>query len=134
MHVKINKLIVILLVFVMVVSLATTAFAVEARYSNIKRIAANISFSGTTASCSVRIFGDESVTSITDVNITLSDSRGNTIESWSNLSSTGQNFTFFDTVTNLTKGETYTLSFSASVNVGGNSEPISGSSTNTCPR
>lgn len=134
MHGRTKKIFSIILSIVIVIGFTATASAAESRYSDNSRSTLKLSFIGTTASCSVRIFGAESVTSITDVNITLSDSRGNTIESWSNLSSTGQNFTFFDTVTNLTKGETYTLSFSASVNVGGNSEPISGSSTNTCPR
>lgn len=63
----------------------------------------------------------------------MKDSNGNVKAEWKNLSSNSKSFSFFDTVSNLTKGETYTLAFSGNVNKNGNTENISGSSSKTCP-
>ena len=67
------------------------------------------------------------------MNVTLKDSNGTPVGIWRNLSSTGQDFSFFDTVPNLNKGEHYNLSFSAKVNTDNGSEIISGSTSNDCP-
>ncbi len=109
MQKKIKCLISILLSLIVIVSLATTAYAIEPRYSDTNSITVTLIFSGTTANCDVAIYGADDTTSITDVNITLKNSNNKIVGEWKNLSSTGKRFTFYDTVTNLTKGETYTL-------------------------
>lgn len=133
MHTKIKRAITIILSFVMIVCFATTVSAVQPRYSYTRSTTTHLSFRGTTANCSIVIYGASTVTSITDVNITLKDSNGTPVGIWRNLSSTGQDFMFFDTVPNLNKGEHYNISFSAKVNTDNGSEIISGSASNDCP-
>lgn len=133
MHTKIKRAVAIILSFVMIVCFATTASAVQPRYSYTNATTIRLSFTGTTANCSIHIYGFSTVTSITDVNVTLKDSNGTPVGIWRNLSSTGQDFSFFDTVPNLNKGEHYNLSFSAKVNTDNGSEIISGSTSNDCP-
>lgn len=133
MHTKIKRAVAIILSFVMIICFATTVSAVQPRYSYTNYTTTTLTFKGTTAYCSITIFGYESVTSITDVNITLKDSNGTPVGIWRNLSSTGQDFMFFDTVPNLNKGEHYNISFSAKVNTDNGSEIISGSASNDCP-
>ncbi len=133
MHTKTKRLIAIFLSLILVIGFAITTSAMEPRYSDTNRISVRLVFIGTTANCTLKIFGAEGVTSIDNVNITLSDSSGNPVGSWNNLSSTGQDFSFFDTVPNLDKGEHYTLSFSAKVNTNTNSETVSGTASNDCP-
>lgn len=134
MYTNSRRLIAIILSFVVTVCLATTVSAVQPRYSFTKSTTTSLSFSGTTANCSIKVYGFSSVTSITEVNITLTDSNNNPVGEWNNLSSTGQDFSFFRSVSNLTRGEQYTLSFTAKVNTSTGSETVSGSASNDCPR
>lgn len=126
---KIKWLISICLALAMIVSLTITVLAIEPRYSDTNSVSIGLGFNGTTANCDISIHGADGTTSISDINITLKDSSGNVAAEWLNLSSTGGRFTFFETVTNLTKGETYTLSVTANVNRNGKKEPVSGSKT-----
>lgn len=134
MNTKVKRLIAIIISLILAVNFATTVSAVQPRYLFTKSITYKLSFNGTTANCSIDIYGSSSVTSITEVNITLTDSHGNSVGSWNNLSSTEQDFSFFRSVSNLTKGEQYTLSFTAKVNTNNSSEPVSGSTSNVCPK
>lgn len=134
MRTRIKKLVTIILTLVVTICFATTVSAVQPRYLFTKSITTNLSFSGTTANCSIKIYGSTSVKSITEVNITLTDSNGNPVGEWNNLSSTGQDFSFFDTVPNLVKEEQYTLSFTAKVNTNNGSETVSGSNSKYCPK
>lgn len=134
MQKKIKWLISILLSLVVIASLATTAFAVEPRFSDTHSVKVNVSFIGTTAHCKVGITGADGTTSITNVTITLKDSANNVVGEWLDLRSNGDNFSFYDSVSNLTGNETYTLSVSANVTRKGNIEPVAGSSSNTCPQ
>ena len=131
---KIKCLISIFLSLCVIFGLTITGAAIEPRYSYTKSVTVNLGFSGTTASCEVIIHGIDGTKGIDSVNIYLKDSKNNVKGKWLNLSSTGSHFTFSDSVSNLTKGETYTLSVSAKVNnKNGNSEDISESHTETCP-
>ncbi len=133
MQKKIKCLISILLSLIVIVSLATTAYAIQPRYSDTNSITLILLFSGTTANCDVRIIGADDTASITDVNITLKDSNNKIVGEWKNLSSTGKRFTFYDTVADLTKGETYTLYASAKVNRKSGVETVSEKNSQTCP-
>lgn len=133
MCITVKRLIAVFLSLILVVCFSTTISAVEPRYSYTNGMTVRLYFMGTTANCSINITGSELVTSIDNVNITLTDSRGNLAGTWSNLSSTGQDFMFFDTVPNLKKGEHYILTVSAKVHAGNKSETITGTATNDCP-
>ena len=74
-----------------------------------------------------KIKGDTGTTSITNCTISLKDSNGNEVKSWSNLSSKSSMLVCSKTTSNITKGETYTLSVSAYVNRNGSSEYVSDS-------
>lgn len=131
---KIKCLISILLSLIVLASLATTAFAVEPRYSDTHKLTVILSIDGTTATCTVSLIGADGTTSISNGHFILKDSHGTNVGDWDNLSSSTDKLFVSKTVKNLTKGETYTLSFSANVNRNGNSEPVSGSSSKTCPK
>lgn len=131
---KIKGLISIFLSLIVLASLATTAYAVEPRYSDTNKLTVILSINGTTATCTASLIGADGTTSISNGHLILKDSNGTTISDWSNLSSNTDKLFVSKTVKNLTKGETYTLSFSANVNRNGKSESVSGSSSKTCPK
>ena len=133
MRKKIKCLLSIILSMLFIFSLTITVGAIEPRYSDTDSITIALGFIGTTANCSVIINGADGTTSIDSVNITLKDSNGNTKKEWKNLSSNSKNFNFYETVSDLTKGETYTLELSANINRKNNTESIKKSRTQTCP-
>lgn len=133
MQKKIKCLISIFLSLLVIFSLTVAVSAIEPRFSETNSITVRLGFNGTTANCDVTIFGADGTTSIDSVNIYLKDSRNNVKGKWLDLSSPSGFFTFSDSVSNLTKGETYTLSVSAKVHRNGNNEDVSDSKTNTCP-
>ena len=55
----------------------------------------------------------------------MTDSKGNVVADWNNLSSNSDKFTVSKVASNLLKGETYTLTFSAKVNRNGGTENVS---------
>ncbi len=130
---KIKSLISIFLSLLVIFSLTVTVGAMEPRYSDTDSITIGLGFNGTTASCSLIINGADGTTSIDNVNITLKDSNGNIKGEWKNLSSNSKTFTFFQTVSNLTRGENYTLEFSANINRKNNTEFVKDSRSQTCP-
>lgn len=105
--------------------------AAEPRYSDNCTITQNLSFSSSEASCYTRIKGKTGTTGISNCTITLTDSNGGVVKSWKNLSATGSTLTFLKTVSGVTKGETYTLSVTATVKTNGSSEEVSDSITKT---
>ncbi len=133
MQKKVKCLISIFLSLLVIFSLTVTVCAIEPRFSETNSMTVRLNFNGTTANCSVKIYGAKGTASIDNVNITLKDSKGNVKGEWKNLSSNDDYFSFSDSISNLTKGETYTLSASGNVNRNGNAEPVSGSSSNPCP-
>jgi len=134
MRITVKKLFVVILSLILIVCFSTSVFAVQPRYKYTNSMSIRLNFLGTTGYCSVKIYGSELVTSIDNVSITLTDSNGNSKGSWSNLSCTGDYFTFDDIATNLKHGEEYTLTVdSATVHSGDKSEIITGYTKNTCP-
>lgn len=122
----------ILLATVLLVCSAITAFAVEPRYSDTNSITVTLVFGGTTAYCDAKVTGADGTTSITNGHLVLTDSNGSVAAEWKDLSVTGKKFTLSETVSGLTKGETYTLTFSAKVNRNGVSEDVSNYVSKTC--
>lgn len=103
----------------------------EPRYSDNSTITLGLSYSLSGASCYARIKGSTGTTSISNCTVTLTDSKGSVVKSWTNLSATGTTLTFSKTASGVTKGESYTLSVTATVNRNGSSENVSDSVTKT---
>lgn len=110
--------------------LSISVFA-EPRYSDSSSITLSLSYSSSGASCYARIKGSTGTSGISDCTVTLTDSKGNVVKSWTNLSATGTTLTFSRTASGVTKGETYTLSITATVKRNGSSETVSDSVTKT---
>lgn len=91
----------------------------------------SLSFTSDKAYCSAEISGAIGTTSITDCTVTLTDSKGNEVKSWSGLSAVGYRLIVVETAQGVKKGETYTLSVTATVNRDGRSETVSDSFTRT---
>lgn len=103
------------------------AESIQPYYNDTNRTQITLSFSSGKAICSGTIFGKKDTTSISDCTVTLCDSNGNIVSSWSDLTSSGNILNFYKSSSNITKGETYTLSVSAYVNRNGSSEYVSDS-------
>lgn len=103
----------------------------EPRYSDNCSITLKLTYSSSGASCYARIKGNTGTTSISNCNVTLTDSSGDTVKSWTNLSANGTTLIFSKTASGVTKGETYTLSVTATVKRNGSSETVSDSVTRT---
>ena len=118
----------LLLSFLIIISFSARIFAspVQPYYSDTNRTQITLSFSSGKAICSGTIIGKKDTKSISGT-ITLSDSNGNIVSSWSDLSSRGNVLNFYKSSSSVTKGETYTLSVSAYVNRNGSSEHVTDS-------
>lgn len=114
-------------------SLSICVFAEQAQpyYADTARTQITLSFSSGKATCSGAITGKSGTTSITNCTVNLTASNGDVIASWNNLSSTGTALTFSRTASGVTKGETYTLSVTATINRNGSSDTVSDSVTKT---
>lgn len=69
----------ILLSLAAVIGLATAVSAVEPIYSDTNPVVVSLILSGTAAYCSVNVSGADGTTSITDGQLTLTDSKGNIV-------------------------------------------------------
>lgn len=99
----------LLLSFLIIISFSARIFAspVQPYYSDTNRTQITLSFSSGKAICSGTIIGKKDTKSISDCTITLSDSNGNIVSSWSDLTSSGNILNFYKSSSNITKGETY---------------------------
>lgn len=110
-----KHIIALALVFMLVFSMAANA-AVQN-----KNIVPNLSFSGTTAYCSVSV-----VEAGADIEVTLTLYRGSTVvDSWTG---SGVSYVSINETCKVTSGKTYTLKVSGTVD----GEDISGSVSGTC--
>lgn len=133
MQIKFKRLFSIILSLAFMIGSATIVKAVEPRYSDTHSLCLSLSFNGTTAYCTVDLKGAKGTTSISDGHLKLTDSNGNPVGDWSDLKSDNERLLTTKTVSGLTKGETYTLSFSANVKRNGNTEPVSDDTSKMCP-
>lgn len=119
------------MICVMIVSFAlpTAAEGIAPMYSETNFCSVSVAFSGSTAYCDVTINGATGTTKIDNGTITLKDSSGNTVKQWTSQSATGASFYFSKSTTGVSSGNTYTLSFSATVHRNGKTENVSGSIT-----
>lgn len=112
---------------------SVTAFAdqIQPYYSDTTPVKLSLGFSSGKAICSVMITGKSGTTSINDCTMTLTDDSGTVIATWNNLSASGTVLSSTKTASSVTKGETYTLSVTATINRNGSSETVSNSVTRT---
>lgn len=132
MQIKAKHFISIILAFAVLICTAMTVSAVEPRMSDTSSVTVRLTFSGTTAYCYASVTGAEGTTSITDGHLVLTDSSGTVVGEWENLSSNGKKLTVSKSVSGLTEGETYTLTFSAKVNRNGRSENVGNYVSDKC--
>lgn len=100
-------------------------------YDTNTSIILTLSFSSNEASCYAKIRGGNGATEITDGTLTLTDSSGTVVEKWDNLSSLSSILIVSKTAKDVTKGETYTLTITATVKTSSSSETITESVTRT---
>lgn len=124
MQIKTKHFFSLILAFVVLICTAMTVSAVEPRMSDTNKVTVQLVYSGTTAYCDATVIGADGTTSITDGHMVLTDSSGNIAAEWTDISATGKILTVSKTASGLTKGETYTLTFSAKVNRNGRSENV----------
>ena len=131
MQIRVKYFFSILLALVLLIGTAT-AVSAEPRYSDTNSVTVTLAFKGTTANCSATVVGARGTTDITGGHLVLTDSKGTFVAEWTNLSATGNFFAFSDSVSGLTNGETYTLTFSAKVNRNGRAESVSNYVSKIC--
>ena len=118
--------------FAVLICTAIAVSAAEPRFSDTSSVSVWLAFSGTTAYCDAKVIGADGTTGITDGHLVLTDSRGTVVADWKNLSSNSEKLTVSKSASGLTKGETYTLTFSAKVNRNGRSEEVSNYVSQKC--
>lgn len=132
MQIRAKYFISILLALAVLICAATAVSAVEPRMSDTTKVTVQLTYSGTTAYCTVMVNGADGTTSITDGHLVLTDSNGGVAADWTDISADGTTLFFSDSVSGLTKGKTYTLTFSAKVNRNAGSEDVSNYVSKKC--
>lgn len=118
------------MIFVIILTVSTAAEGlIQPYWINTDDVVLSISYTGSSAVCKVSIFGANGTTKITNCNVYLKDSNGSTVAGWTGYSETGDTLLFQETANGVSKGNSYTLSYSAKVYRNGTSEIISGSTT-----
>jgi len=98
----------LLLAIVLILGLATTAYATSPRQLNIMP---EITFSGTTANCAVAVTGNFATD---DIDVVIKLWRGSTcIRTWYD---SGEGYVFWDGTATVSKGKTYTLTVDVTIN------------------
>lgn len=117
-------------VVVLLTHMVIPAYA-QLYYDTNTKITLTLDFSSTGASCYSKISGGNGVTEITDGTLTLTDSSGTVVGKWENLSSSSSILIVSKTATGVTKGNTYTLTITATAKTADSSEPVTKSMTRT---
>lgn len=128
-NIKILKSLTAILITLSVLICITVSASAQYYYDSNTNIILKLTYSSNEASCYARIEGGTGSKSISNGKMVLTDSSGGVVQSWSNLSSTGTILTVSKTAKDVTKGETYTLTITATVNGSSSSEEVSGSVT-----
>lgn len=103
----------------------------QLNYDTNTEIALTLNFSSDRASCYTKISGGSGTTKITNGTLTLTDSNGTVVAKWENLSSSSSILIVSKTATGVTKGNTYTLTITATVQTADSSESVTKSITRT---
>lgn len=126
-----KKISILILMAVFMFSMLCTTVTVSAasRLTDTSRAIIKITYGSDMAYCVAKFYGADGTTSITNGKMTLKDSKGTVVATWSGLSATGDSMSVTKTTTNIVKGEKYTLTASATANRNGSSETITGSAS-----
>lgn len=131
--IKILPVIAAIMTLVIMTSITASAAdsTVKPRYSETSSVSMSLRFNSNIAYCSVTVISNDSNIPIVNGEVTLTDSRGNVVATWSNLYASNGVLDFYGRHTPVTKGETYTMTITASVVGKTRVEHISESYTNT---
>ena len=111
---------------VMLLVTSMSVYAATPRYKYINTMSISLSCDDGKAYCYVSVIGCDDVSGFFNGTATLTDENGTVYGSWSNLSMTGQNFMWAQTVWNVPSGHTYVLDFTITASASGRPETISG--------
>lgn len=128
-NIKILKSLTAILITLSVLICITVSASAQFYYDSNADITLLLTYSSNEATCYAKIDGGKGTKSISNGKMVLTDSSGGMVQSWSNLSSTGAILTVSKTAKDVTKGETYTLTITATVNGSTSSEEVSDSVT-----
>ena len=115
--IKILPVIAAIMTLVIMTSITASAAdsTVKPRYSETSSISFGLRFNSDTAYCSITVISNNSTIPIVNGEVTLRDSSGTVLATWSNLYASDGVLNFYELYTPVTKGETYTLKITASV-------------------
>ena len=126
---------VIAAIMTLVIMTSITASAadstVKPMYSQTGSISMSLRFNSGTAHCSVTVLSNDRSIPIVNGEVTLTDSSGTVLATWSNLYASDGILTFYKTYSPVEKGETYTMTIKATVVGKYSTEKISEEYTNT---
>ena len=128
---KILKLMALFMAMVCFWSVGTSTAIVPIEPLSVNTHTVTLSFSGTSAACTVTINGAAGTTKIDNCTVTLWDNNGTTIARWANQSATGSSLRFSRTASPVVRGRTYTLIFTATVHRNGTATQVNGYITRT---
>lgn len=103
----------------------------QLNYDTNTDITLTLNFSSDRASCYAKVSGGSGTTKITNGTLTLTDSSGTVVAKWENLSSSSSVLIVSKTAPGVTKGNTYTLTITATVQTADSSESVTRSITRT---
>lgn len=131
--IKILPVIAAIMTLVMMTSITASAAdsTVKPRYSQTSSISFGLRFISDTAYCSVTVVSNDSDIPIVNGEVTLRDSSGTVLATWSNLYASNGVLDFYKTYSPVTEGETYTLKITATVVGKHSTEKISEEYTRT---
>lgn len=111
---------------ILLVVTSISVYAATPRYKYINGMSVSLSCDDGKAYCYVSVVGCADVSGYFNGTATLTDENGTVYGNWTNLSMTGDDFYWADTVWNVPTGHRYTLDFTITASVSGRPETISG--------
>ena len=131
--IKILPVIAAIMTLVIMTSITASAAdsTVKPMYSQTGSISMSLRFDSDTAYCSITVMSNDRSIPIVNGEVTLTDSSGNVVATWSNLYASNGYLDFYKKHSPVTKGETYTLKITATVVGKYSTEKISEEYTNT---
>lgn len=121
-----RNVIAIISAVVMLFITSISVYAATPRYKYISGMSVSLSCDDGKAYCYVSVNGSIEVSGYINGTATLTDENGTVYGNWTNLSMTGDDFYWADTVWNVPTGHRYTLDFTITASASGRPETISG--------
>ena len=113
---KILPIIAAIMAVAMMISVtASAASVVKPRYSETSYMSMDLTFESGTAHCGVTMRTNNTNIPIVNGKVTLEDSSGNVLATWDNLYASDGYLNFYEMYSPVTKGESYTMTITATV-------------------